>query len=135
MSLTLLKRNAPYTQTVLRILATNAGLALVASVASWSLHLGIDTSPVYVVNLPLCLGTPLVLLGAPLLFISAPEPYVRVYSWGAIGLGAAITGAWILFAFTDPTGVQAFTEGGLLFGWLAGGTVYEILLIVLVASS
>lgn len=87
------------------------------------------------VNLPLCLGIPLFLLGAPLTFVSAPEPYVRVYSWGAIVLGAALTAAWILCVFTDPRGVQAFTETGLLFGWMAGGTVYQILLIVLVARS
>lgn len=132
---TLLKHNSPYSQSVLRVLATNAGLALMASVASWTLHVGIDAPPIYVVNLPLCLGTPLFLLGVPLIFVSAPEPYVRMYSWGAIGLGAALTAAWILFAFLDPHGVYAFGNTGLLFGWMAGGTVYQILLILLIASS
>lgn len=110
-------------------------MALLGSVGAWLLQTSLAAPPIYLINLPLCLGIPLFLLGAPILLVSAPEPYVRVYSWGAIGLGFLLAATWCLTAFIDPHATHPFTQTGLLFGWMAGGTIYEVLLIVLVASS
>jgi hypothetical protein len=90
---------------------------------------------VYLLYLPFCLGIPYVLLGAPVALISAPIARLRTYSWGAVALALVLSGTWCLFAIIDPLASQAVTQTVLLYGWMVGGTVYQVLLLLLVANA
>ena len=120
---------------VLTALAVGAGLAILVSAGSWIGLTGRDALPVYLIYLPFSLGIPYILLGAPVALISAHSTHMRVYSWGAVALALALSATWCLFAVMDPMASQSFTQTVLLFGWMAGGTIYEVLLLLLVASS
>lgn len=41
---------------------------------------------------------------------------------------------WSVAAVIDPQASQEMTQTGLFFAWLAGGTAYEVLLLLLVAN-
>lgn len=120
---------------LLLTIAIGTGLAGLFSFASWFSQPGPTASPVYLLHLPLGLGVPYVLLGAPLSLISASPFYRRIYSWGAVVLVLVLSVTWCTFAVLDPLASQPFTQTVLLYGWMAGGTTYEVLLILLVASS
>lgn len=110
-------------------------LAILASLSSWIVQTGSASLPVYFLHLPFSLGIPYLLLWAPMALVSAPSQYRRTYSWGAIVLALGLSATWCAFAWIDPLASQSVTQTVLLFGWMAGGTVYEVLLILLVASS
>lgn len=127
--------DTPYVQRVFNVLLVGGLLATVASCGSWALHPSLDSPPLYLIHLPHCLLLPLALLGLPLKYLSAPAPYKRIYSWGAAALGVSLAGGWSIAALFDPMAVRDLTQWGLLFGWMAGGTTYEVLLLWLLARS
>jgi hypothetical protein len=128
-------QNTFYARRILSALTIGIGFATLASLSTWILQAGPETPPVYLLHLPFSLGIPYLLLGAPVAMISAPDVYLRIYSWGAVILALALSATWCAFAWIDPSAGQEFTQTVLLFGWMAGGTAYEVLLILLVASS
>lgn len=128
-------QNTSYSRRVLFAITIGASLATLVSLGSWIGQTGPGTPPVYLLHLPVSLGIPYLLLGAPLALISAPDAYRRIYSWGAVLLALGLSATWCIFAWIDPSGSRSFTQTVLLFGWMIGGTAYEVLLIFLVARS
>lgn len=130
-----LKPIPPASRRVFIALAIGISLALPVSTGSWLGLTGPEAPPVYLLYLPFCLGIPYVLLGAPVALISAPIARLRTYSWGAVALALVLSGTWCLFAVIDPLASQAVTQTVLLYGWMVGGTVYQVLLLLLVANA
>jgi hypothetical protein len=126
-------RNTPYSRRVFTVLFVGGLLASAASYGSWVLQPDPEATPLYLLHLPHCLLLPLALLGLPIRYFSVSASSERVYSRGAAALGASLAGAWSVAALVDPMAVSDLTQWGLIIGWMAGGTTYEVLLLWLLA--
>lgn len=111
------------------------GFSLLASLGPWIVGSGPEGPPVALFYLPFGLGIPYLLLGAPMALFGASKTHVETYSWGAVVLALSLAGMWCAYVILDPHVAHAYTQKGLLFGWMAGGTAYEVLLLLLVVRS
>lgn len=113
-----------------RLLLAFAISALAVSVATW-IHASALAAAIYLWYFPGGVALPLLVLGAPLRLLSAPPHVSRRYAWGATTLGGGLVGGWSAAALLDPTAASALTHTSLLVGWMAGGLIYEVLLLYL----
>ena len=129
------RTNLPYARRVFLAIVVGMGFSLLASLGPWIIGPESDGPPMSLFCLPFGLGIPYLLLGAPMALFGPSKTHMKTYSWGAVVLALSLAATWCVYVILDPHMAHAYTQKGLLFGWMAGGTAYEVLLLLLVVRS